>query len=464
MIILDRTSKQPLYIQIYKHIRDEIISDRLAEGHRLSATRVQAQALGVSRNTVEQAYLQLCAEGYLENRPGSGYYVRCIDPELAGAAPAGEKDKSFHWEKPEHKKYRYDMKYGNCDMKSFPFVKWKRAMDKALVNLEGKGLTAYGENCGDSKLRLYLSEYLERSRGVNCSPQQIILTSGTQLCLSLLCQLIRPECCAMEEPGYDGARYVFQNHGAEILPIPAGEKGLDLEQLKEHRPQAVYVTPSHQFPLGAVMPIQTRIELLNLAEKNGFYIIEDDYDSIFRYAGKAVPSLQGLDRTDRVIYIGSISKTLSPSFRLAYMVLPAELKTQYDMWFSRYHNSVPVFMQEALRIFMEDGDWDRHLRKVCLVNKRKHDVFAAELESGLGEEFRILGKGAGLHLLIESSALTAEEMLVRIEHNGVRVYGMEKYYFRGNARNLIMAGFGGISLEELPDAARRITEALNGYR
>ena len=255
-------------------------------------------------------------------------------------------------------------------------------------------------------------------------------------------------------------RAVLENHQVEPVPVQVGRNGIDLELLKEERIDAVYVTPSHQFPLGAVMPIQTRMELIQMAQKGGFYIIEDDYDSIFRYSARSIPSMQGLDPCGKVIYLGSTSKAMAPSLRLAYMVLPAELKNRYDMWFSQYHNTVSATVQDALRIFMAEGSWERHVRKICLANKRKHDILVSELEKGLGPDFRLLGKGAGLHLIVESRRLTGEEMMVRIERQGVKVYSMDKYFALGCKRNLIMAGFGGIRQEDIRDAAERILRAL----
>lgn len=445
-------------MQIYQHIRDEIIAGDLTEGHRLSATRNQAQHLGVSRNTVDQAYMQLTAEGYLENRRGSGFYVRHVDASLAGSF-GGKRLQDFHRQGCGKRMYLYDMKYGTCTSEEFPHGKWRRAVEGAMAAGETK-LAAYGDPCGEWELRAYLADYLEQARGVCCSADQIIITGGTQLSMDILCRLLKMKTCAVEEPGYDGIRYVLDNQGIELAPVLVDENGIDLHLLQQHRVQAVYVTPSHQFPLGAVMPIQTRMELLNLAQKKDFYIIEDDYDSVFRYEAKAVPSLQGLDKNDRVIYLGTVSKVLAPSLRLAYMVLPGELKNKYDIWFSQYHNTVPVMVQDALRIFMEQGNWERHLRKICLTNKRKHDLLAARLEQGLGPEFRILGKGAGLHLIIESFSLTAEEMIVRIQQQDVNVYSLEPYFALGTSRNLIMAGFGGIPLRSVESVAERIIRAL----
>ena len=463
MIILDRSAKKPLYMQIYEHIRNEIIQGELAEGHRLSATRTQAEKLWVSRNTVEQAYMQLCSEGYLENRRGSGYYVRYVDLALDREQFDFEQFPDFHRERPECRSYRYDMKYGNCRIEEFPLTKWKRTMERAVSSLAERKLTAYGDHCGDWELRRYLAKYLERSRGVMCSPDQIIIGSGAQFFISLLCQLIRPSFCAVEEPGYEGARAVLENHGVKPVPVEVTAEGINLDVLSIVRPQAVYVTPSHQFPMGAVMPIQNRMELLRMAQQEDFYIIEDDYDSVFRYTAKAIPAMQGLDQYGRVIYLGSVSKVLSPALRLAYMVLPAALKTKYDMWFSQYHNTVSSLLQSTLCIFMEEGNWDRHIRRITLANKRKHDILSYELENGLSSDFCLWGKGAGLHLILESKSLTAEEMIVRNEKKGVKLYPMKQNFALGTSRNLVMAGFGGISLDEIQDASHCIVQALTDW-
>lgn len=460
MILLDRNSAKPLYIQIYEHIRDEIISGELIEGRRLSATRRQAETLGVSRNTVEQAYLQLCSEGYLENQRGSGYYVRHVDASLIDPVAVSKRMGNFHRESSESRKFLYDMRYGDCSMENFPLIKWRKSLEKALAGAADDRIASYGDNCGEKLLRSYLADYLERTRGVKCSPDQVIIGSGTQHLFGILCQLLELRNCAMEEPGYDGIRYVLENQGIDVLPVEVGEAGLCLEHLAGKTVGAVYVTPSHQFPMGMVMPIQARMELLRMAQNKNFFIIEDDYDSDFRYTAKTIPAMQGLDRYGRVVYMGSVSKVLAPSVRLAYMVLPSELKNKYDMWFSEYHNTVPFVIQDALRILMEDGSWERHIRKAVLMNRRKHDTLVEILEAQLEPEFALLAKGAGLHLILESKSLTGEEMIVRCQREGVNLYSMERYFIRGAGRNYAMVGFGGICVNDAKDVAERIARAL----
>lgn len=458
MIILDRKTKIPLYEQIYRHIRDEISAGELVAGHRLTATRAQAANLGVSRNTVELAYLQLCSEGYLENKPGSGYYVNHINADLIGTDPI-DRLQGMHVESDQNRTYSYDLKYGNCHMEEFPLSKWKRAMDRALTE-HGKLVESYGSYLGNSKVRMLLAEYLEKSRGVCCRPDQIVVGSGTQYLTAMILQLIQAKTAAIEEPGYDGVRHVLENHGVDPIPIPVTENGIDLQCLRRHKTDVVYVTPSHQFPMGAVMPVQNRMELVRWAQEQSAYIIEDDYDSVFRYTAKAIPAMQGLDKGRSVIYLGGLSKALSPSLRVAYMVLPMELKNKYDMFFSEYHNTVPEIIQQALAIFMEDGMWDRHMRKICLINKRKHDLLYERLEEGLPQHCRVMGKGAGLHLIVESNALSAEEMVFRGEKGGLKVYSMDRYFMRRTARSLIMIGYGGIALQDIEDVAERLIQSL----
>ena len=463
MIQLDRNSTTPLYLQIYQHIRDEITEGQLQEGYRLSATRKQAENIGVSRNTVELAYQQLCSEGYLENRRGSGYYVRALDMSMIDSRTDFEK--GFREGSSEIGKYIYDMKYGDCNEDHFPLRIWRKAMNSVLTELSYGRMRSYGEPGGERHLRVQLAEYLEKSRGVKCSPDQIIIGSGTQPLMGMICQMLRLKSCAMEEPGYDGIRCVLENHGADVKPVPVGDDGIEIESLLQvasgkEKIGAVYVTPSHQFPLGAVMPIQNRIELLHAAAEKDFYIIEDDYDSLYRYNSKAIPALQGLDNNDRVIYMGGLSKVLSPAVRMAYMVLPPELKNIYDRCFDEYHNPVSVMLQETVAALMEDGSWERHARKMLLANRRKHDLLCEILEDGLDESFRIIGKGAGLHLMIESDRYTTEEMIMKVSEKGVRVYSPEKYFARRGRNNLIMAGYGGLKLEDVRSAAERIAEAL----
>lgn len=472
MINLDRNSSIPLYLQIYQHIRDEIAAGELPEGYRMSATRKQAENIGVSRNTVELAYQQLCSEGYLENRRGSGYYVRELDMSMIDSKKNFEH--GIHSESRDTGKFIYDMRYGDCNENHFPLRLWRKAMNNALTEMSYGRLRSYGEPCGEWKLRQQLAKYLEKTRGVVCSPEQIIIGSGTQSLVGMICQMLQMKECAMEEPGYDGVRRVFENYNVKIHSVPVGDEGLDVERLKSlinvlqepgnlhgEEIRAAYVTPSHQFPMGAAMPIQKRIELLHTAEENRFFIIEDDYDSLYRYNSKAIPALQGLDNNDRVVYLGGLSKVLSPAVRLAYMVLPPQLKNIYDRCFDEYHNPVSVLLQETVASLMEDGHWERHMRKMFLVNRKKHDRLISLLEEGLGEGFSVRGKDAGLHLLLESAKYTAEEMILKIGEEGVRVYSPEKYFAERSSMNVIMIGYGGIDVKDIEDAAGRIIKALS---
>lgn len=461
MINLDRSSKAPLYLQIYEHIRDEISTGELPEGYRLSATRKQAENIGVSRNTVEQAYQQLCSEGYLENRRGSGYYVRALDMSLIDSKT--DLEKGIHSEGTDTSKFKYDMRYGDCNENLFPFRLWRKTMNNSLTELSYGRLRTYGEASGEWRLRHQLAKHLEKSRGVTANPDQIIIGSGTQQLVGMICQILNLKKCAMEEPGYDGVRHVFENYNVDIQSVPVGSEGLSLSEMNGDEIGAVYVTPSHQFPMGAVMPIQQRINLLHEAEENDFYIIEDDYDSLYRYNSKAIPALQGLDNNDRVIYLGGLSKVLSPAVRMSYMVLPPQLKNLYDRRFDEYHNPVSLLLQETVASFMEEGHWERHLRRMFLTNRKKHDVLVEILEAGLGDKFSIKGKDAGLHLLLESEKYTAEEMIHKIGEEGIRVYSPEKYFAERRCMNTIMIGYGGLDVKETEIAAEVIVNALKNW-
>lgn len=464
MIILNRKSIVPLYEQIYRYISNEIIKGRLKEGTRLTATRVMASNLDVGRNTIERAYLQLCDEGYLENKIGSGYYVKYFDMNLASSLEIkgieNHGEKLSKEEKSEvnigDNNYKFDLKYGNISMKDFPITKWKKALNDAVLHGDGSQFTTYCKNNGSDFLINQIINYLYKSRGVSCEKENLVIGAGTQFLVGIICDILKKEYnidkVAIEDPGFDGVRSVFQNQNYKIIPVPVDEDGINIEYLKKTKAKVVYVTPSHQFPTGAVLSIQKKIELIKWANDNNGFIIEDDYDSELRYGSQSIPAMQGLDKSGRVIYLGTFSKILSPSLRVGYVVIPENIRKIYNNMFYLYHNTVPDIIQNALGIFMTEGNWNTHTRKICIANKRKHNKLVDKIKDELGEFVIVKGKGAGLHIILESRGNLSESQIIeKGESVGLKLYPVSRYWIEKHSYkyNQVMVGFGGIDFSDI---------------
>lgn len=459
-MVIDRDSKTPIYRQLTEQLREEIRSGLRAPGSKLPSTRELSHTLGLGRNTVETAYGQLCGEGYLENRSRSGYYVAELLTPLSNTAL--ERRELY----PENKEppVRYKLDYGALNSAGFPYARWKKCLRQAMEAEQSAGRLKYVGVMGCIALRRQLAAYLKQHRGVNTDAGRIAVGSGVQQLCSMLCRLLPPGSrVAMEEPGYDGIRQVFELCGFEIVPIPAGFEGIDISVLRGSGVKLAYVTPSHQFPLGSVMPAAQRLELIGWAASEDAWILEDDYDGELRYAGLPIPSLQGLDTSGHVIYMGTMSKSLSPTARIAYMALPWELARSYLECFSSFHNAVPPVMQEALALFMESGAWATHMRHTLAAFRRRSELFCGELERALGADFELYGKSAGLHVLIRSRrGLSEAEMLRRALRAGVRVYPVSAYYSDSSKSvgGCVMAGLGSLGADEIIPAARALALAL----
>ena len=460
MLHLDASSDIPLYQQIYEQIRQDIMSGSLRRGARLPSTRSLAVELGAGRNTVENAYAQLALEGYVSGRPRAAFVVNDVQQFPHLRKPAAFEHTA---DTPARSKIFYDFHYGVTEPGAFPLQLWRKLSHEALEKSR-TGMHSYGELQGHARLRAEIAEYLYRSRGVRCSPGQVVVTSGFQASLSVICDLVlRAECAiAMEEPGYRGARVVFQGNGFPLQPIPVHEDGLDIDVLRASRVQAVYVTPSHQFPMGAVLPIRKRVELLRWASESDALIIEDDYDSEFRYNGRPVPSLQSIDGEGRVIYLGTFSKALSPGLRTAYLVLPERLLPEYKQRFSGCVNTVPWLEQHVLAAFMAEGHWEKHLRRTCASNRKKHDMLVDAVSRAFGNAVRIHGQGAGVHLLLEfPEGAREEELAARAETMGVRVYPASPHWLETSsyAGNCLFLGFAVLQAEDILPAVALLRQA-----
>ncbi len=460
---LEKKEDEPKYMQVYQYFKQQITSGEMKEGSRMPSTRGLAKSMEISRNTVESAYQQLCAEGYLLGKACSGYVVLPFD---AGLYPTldSTREKILFGEQKECGKdkdahIKYNFLYEKIDLNDFPIHAWKKALNEVLNSNEMDCFRSYNDRKGERELRIEIMKYLYFSRGVRCRPEQIVLTSGTVAALSLICQLFAGELdsVALEEPCYHSARAVFKNHRMEITSIPVEEDGICVSCLKDTNAKLVYTTPSHQFPTGKVMGINKRLHLIQWAEENDAYLIEDDYDSELRYNSKPIPSMQSLDAKERVIYVNTFSKAFVPSLRMSFMVLPQPLLEKYHEKCAVYNCSVSWIEQKTMQIFIQSGGWSRHLRKICTLSKKKHDTLIYAIQKYMKKETVIHGNNAGLHILLEvHNGMKEKELLRRAETVGVRVYPVSIYWeHKENYKdNMVLIGYSSLSEEEIEEGIK----------
>lgn len=440
-------------MQIYEYYRHEIGTGNIEQGTKLPSIRELTNRLNVSKNTVNEAYQQLLAEGYIESKQKKGYWVVKLEEKIIFP---DKKKLSFHYpviaEKNEEKVI--DFQYGDIDLCHFPLKAWKKNMTDSIDSLE-KEVMLYGDKMGYFPLRAEISKYLYEARGINCSPYQIVIKAGTQYAIKQILPLLGASAkkIAMENPGYDGVRRIFEKEGCTLVDIPVTvEAGYSMESLKKSNSDLAYVTPSHQFPLGKIMPIVKRMQLLQWADANQTYIIEDDYDSEFRYEGAPIPSLKGLDLNDRVIYLGTFSKAFLPSVRVSYMVMPERLVRNTNKEQLESQAASPI-MQKALSLFIGKGEFERHLRKMRKLYEEKRTILVQSIQKRMGRKVEIIGENAGLHLLIVIKGGNTDKLCEIAKRNKINVYSAEKYYWKETKGETypIILGFGGLTIEEIKE-------------
>ncbi|MED3661454.1 PLP-dependent aminotransferase family protein [Ureibacillus terrenus] len=452
---LEKSNEKPLYEQLYNGIKNAIIQKKIEVGAKLPSKRKLAEFLNISQTTIEIAYSQLLAEGYITSVPRVGYFVEEID-EL----PYVEKTKiDITIPKQETKHYRYDFHPGKVDEDSFPFAIWRKYV-KDLFDPSSKQLLQIGEPQGEIELRKEIANYLFQSRGIHCEPDQIIIGSGTEHLLPMILRLFQDDSIlALENPGYSAIPRIHLKNKA--IPISVDEEGLVVDELEKTNANIVYVTPSHQFPTGAVLSAIRRTQLLKWASKaSNRYIIEDDYDSEFRYIGKPIPALHGLDQNQKVIYMSTFTKSLMPSLRVAYMVLPPDLLMKYKKLFSYYSATVPRFVQHLLANFMRDGHFSKHLNRMRKIYRKKHDKLKHTLATYY-PDVKITGDQAGMHVLISVPINKSVEELKEIaEDHGISITPVTNYLLKpiDYKQPTFLLGFGGIPLNDMEDAINELMQ------
>ena len=458
-----KNNEVPYYEQIYDYIKSQIQAGKIKYKEKLPSTRKLAAYLCLSRSTINMAYEQLLSEGYIESRPNKGYFVCNVEDLFR----LDIQNKSFYELKEEiGAKYKYDFSLSRIDLENFPYDKWRK-ISKNLLSDDRKELFQTGSSMGEFSLRETICNYLYRARGVNCNPDQIIIGAGNEYLLILLGQIIgKGKCIAMENPTYTQAYNTFNSMGYKVKPVPMDKNGIRIDKLKESLAQLVYVMPSHQFPLGIVMPITRRMELLNWAnDGENRYIIEDDYDSEFRYKGKPIPALQGFDTDSKVIYMGTFSKSIAPAIRISYMVLPDKLLEKYKKAFSFYYSTVSRIDQQILNTFINEGHYERHLNKMRSIYKNKHDILIDEFKS-FDSKVEVSGENAGLHILINVDRLNiiVKKIIDKLMKKGVKVYNVNDYLISPveEEKNTFLIGYAANSENDIIEGIRIIKNTLFG--
>jgi len=487
---LDLDGEGPLYRQTYRALRGLVLDGTLPPGSRLPATRELARDLHVSRNTVIEAYRQLVDEGYATSRVGSGTRVADALPEARiRAAPAATRragapdDRALRlsreatriralsersgltWELPR-RQLRYDFRYGEPAYVDLPLATWQRVVGRQVRRASARRL-AYSSPGGAPELRRALASYLSRARGVRCEPEQVIVTYGSQQAIDLTTRvLVDPDdLVVIEEPHYTGLSLRFAAAGARVLAIPVDEDGLQVEHLpRDAEVRLLAVTPSHQFPTGCILSLARRLALLEAAAAYDAYVLEDDYDSEFRYDGRPVECLQGLDGQDRVVYAGTSSKLLFPSLRIGWLVLPPALVRAFGDAKALADTGAAGLEQLALATFIDDGGLDRHVRRMRVRNGARRAALLAALGERLGERAVVRGIEAGVHVLLELPDLPAErttELRRRCERRDVGLYPMTPYYQRPPAHAGFVMGYAALDEGSIQEGVRRLAGELD---
>lgn len=456
----DNNGKIPLYQQLYSYIRGEIESGAIKNGERLPSKRALAAHLKISVITVETAYGQLMAEGYISSRPGSGFYAENFCENSISDEFCRHDDPDT-----ESTDIIYDFKTNRIDTSDFPFSVWAKLSREVLSERSADLLNACHPQ-GMLSLRIRIAEYLKSFRGIEVSPERIFIGAGSEYLTGLIIQLLgRDNAYGVENPGYNKIYEIFSANASRIFPIPMDEKGASAEAVSGFGINVLHVTPSHHFPLGTVMPASRRQELLRWAySREDRFIIEDDYDSEFRYSGRPIPALQSMDRNGRVIYINTFTKSLAPSMRISYMILPESLCRKFSSRLGFYSCTVPVFEQLTLAEFMGRGHFDRHISRMKKIYRRRRDILCDRIASGpLGRFTVISGTDAGMHLLLTvKNGMNQSQLVSSAAAEGAGVYGLSGYYsfpVSDMPESTVIAGYSGLSDSQLLLGAEALERA-----
>jgi len=470
--VLDRRSSTPLHRQLYDAWRAGILDGRFRAGERVPSTRTLAATYRVARVTITAAYDQLLAEGYFEAKRGSGTFVsselpdRTINPVRPGPV-AGNKPPSValsqygsrlgQIQRLPPPTASINLSNASPDLAHFPFPLWRRLVSRHLRKPSAAGFERSGQPAGDPRLRHALAAYLARSRAVRCSPEQVIVVSGSQQALDLCARLLLDpgDEVAVEQPGYTAARQLFLAHGARLRAMPVTEDGASVDDLTS-RTRLVHVTPSHQFPTGISMSLPRRLALAEWARTRSAVVLEDDYDSEYRYDGPPLPAMQSLSGGARVIYIGTFSNVMFRGLRVGYVVVPKGLVQPFTTakWITDRHTT--LLEQAALADFLEEGHLDRHIRRMRRLYKSRRDTMIDELQRRFGSDVGIRGDAAGMHITV--TFRSPHLVQARAQASGVHLASTDIYYESKSVKNEFLIGFSAIGERTIREAIKRIAE------
>jgi GntR family transcriptional regulator/MocR family aminotransferase len=482
VIAVDRKAAKPLHKQIYDGFLAAIVGGNIRPGQRVPSSRTLSVELGISRIPVLNAYAQLLAEGYFESRKGAGTFISESLPESlticeegappsvqAGSGPRRVARRALLLTKIERGPWSGGWGAFSVHQPAFdrfPFPIWSSLITRhsksprlsAIHNTDPRG----SESCREA-----ICTYLRTARAVHCDPSQVMVVAGSQQALEISARVLLGDGSPVwfEEPGYRLARNVFQGAGCRLVPVPVDEDGMIVSAGIKLCPKAraVYVTPSHQYPLGSTMSASRRMQLLNWAQSAGSWIIEDDYDSEYRFESMPIASLQGLDRNARVIYVGTFSKVLFPSLRLGYMVIPADLVEHFISVRVAMDIFPPYLHQEAITDFIREGHFARHIRRMRLLYSERRTALVKSIREQFGSSLEIHGTQAGMHLAVTlPKGLSDREIATKAARNGLWLWPLSPSYLGEVPRQGFILGFGNTAVEEMSRAVSQLRAELPG--
>lgn len=458
----ENKGKDSLYEYLYKQIKNDILSYKLSPGEKLPSKRAFAKHLNISTITVENAYNQLVAEGYIYSQPKSGFYVSDISTSkpmedrklVRRSVETFSSDEIFA-----------DFTSNSTARDNFPFTTWTKTMRQIMSDYESE-LMVRSPFSGIDLLRGSIADYLYQFRGIAVDPEQIVVGAGTEYLYGILIQLLgRDKKYAVEDPGYQKITRIYQSNQVDCVHIPMDENGVDMSALDRADADILHISPSHHFPTGIVTPVSRRYELLSWAAKSqGRYIIEDDYDSEFRLVGKPIPALQSIDVADKVIYINTFSKSLSSTIRISYMVLPKSLVALYKEKLGFYSCTVSNFEQYTLYRFIEQGHLEKHINRMRNYYRIQRDTILSCIKRQKNyNKTVIMEENSGLHFLLKvDTELSDNELIARAKENGIAISCLSQYsYLPENAtEHTIIINYSGINQKDIPEAVDRLFECL----
>lgn len=460
-IELDREHNRSFTKQIYKQLRKQILCGELKYGERFPSTRELSSELHVSRNTVLTAYDMLVSEGFANSIPGSGIYVSQSAASLPLYATSVTDYSVASLSSDVVPQYAISFDSGIPALDLFPRSRWNRIVAHTFREAPVSAL-GYDDPQGRPELRGVLASYLKKTRGINCNPEQIIITTGAKQGLTLIakCLLNQNSEVWLEDPSNANVRQIFSYHTNLITPIPVDHEGIQTDQFPQNKkPTLIFVTPSHQFPMGGILPIQRRLELIGFAKRSGCYLVEDDYDSEFRYDGIPVNSLYELDN-EHVIYVGTFSKVLFPSLRLGYIVLPYPLLEQCREWKRLADHHSNSIYQLALMHFIESGELERHIMRMKKIYYKRRCKLLELLETHFPKQVHILGESAGMHVVAAFDGVAfSPELVRRIKDEGVYIVPVENHgVIKGKHIHQVILGYAHLNPEEMEEGLIKVKQ------